>query len=137
MITKETAIKKYEECRKAFEESGAPKDGQDAYISGFLNGVDAVKSMLQDESITVFPGYGTDVYKFVWIRQNRRGYFNKLKEQRSLISCLATLKSALKAGEIVIERRPFSRADLLALGTYCFETREEAEAALKKYKKEI
>lgn len=134
MITKEAALEKYDACRKAFEESGIQNVGQDAYVEGFLNGVDSVKVMLQDESLIIFPGYGTPVYKFIWERDAVRGYLKQLKHYKSVVSSLGTLKKALTTGTIKVEQREFCKTDILVWGMLTFETREEAEAALEKYR---
>ena len=134
MTTKETAIDRYLAFREEFEHSGIPNVGQDAYVEGFLNGVRAAKEMLEDESFIVMPGFGTPVYKLIWERDALRGYLKQLKHYRSVISSLGTLKQALKNGTIKVEQREFCKTDFLVWGTLTFETKEEAEAALAKYK---
>ena len=134
MTAKEKALARHKEFLDSL--SGVT-NSQDCYLTGYFDGAKDFARDLEEDNILVFPGYGTPVFKLIWVRTKRTGYFSRPAEHRTIITSVYTLKAALEDGDIVIENRAFCRTDILGLGKFTFETREEAEAALAEYRKNV
>ena len=108
----------------------------DKYAEGYAMCARDIKSAIKRhvEKLNIFPAFGEDVYKLVLVRKRLSGqYMRKEKTLTSLITSDYELFAAIEGGTIHIEKRPFTKTDLIKFGAYVFETEEEAKAALDDY----
>lgn len=142
MTAKEKALELHKDYVEELAMSGMTaetytREDSDAYQMGLIAGVKLFRQYLLENDLIVFPGYGTDVYKLVWTHKRISAGFLRMQDtmHTTIIDSEYRLRHALNEGGVDIEKRPFTKTDLLKLGVTCFETEEEARAKLEEYKR--